>query len=172
LRAAAEFLTRLPSIAAAASPSAVVTCGQISVEPGGANVVPEKAVVRLDFRAPERATVAELRSRLMWHARDTAELHDVEVDWLGETLVDPVAMNPAIRTAICAAADGLGVSRGDLPSGAGHDAQNMAVIAPAGMIFVPSRDGRSHSPLEYTDPDFLVRGADVLLRTLLHLAAA
>jgi beta-ureidopropionase / N-carbamoyl-L-amino-acid hydrolase len=71
---------------------------------------------------------------------------------------------------IADAADGLGLSRIDLPSGAGHDSQNMAHLAPTGMIFVPSRDGRSHCPEEYTDPEQLVRGADVLLTTLLTLA--
>ncbi len=58
----------------------------------------------------------------------------------------------------------------DIPSGAGHDSQNMAKLTPTAMIFVPSRNGRSHSPAEYTADDDVVAGADVLLATLLQLA--
>jgi N-carbamoyl-L-amino-acid hydrolase len=58
-----------------------------------------------------------------------------------------------------------------MPSGAGHDSQNLAHLAPTGMIFVPSKDGRSHSPAEYTDFADVERGANVLLSTVLSLAA-
>jgi N-carbamoyl-L-amino-acid hydrolase len=60
----------------------------------------------------------------------------------------------------------------DLPSGAGHDAQNVARFAPMGMIFVPSRGGISHSPLEYTSPEQVADGAEVLYRALLRLDEA
>ena len=56
-----------------------------------------------------------------------------------------------------------------MPSGAGHDAQDMAHVAPMGMIFVPSLGGISHAPKEYTAPADLANGADVLLRTLLAI---
>ena len=56
-----------------------------------------------------------------------------------------------------------------MPSGAGHDAQDMAPITPTGMIFVPSRGGISHSPKEYTSPEDMANGADVLFRTILKL---
>ena len=59
-----------------------------------------------------------------------------------------------------------------MPSGAGHDAQSIALVGPVGMIFVPSRDGISHSPLEHTDPEDVVNGANVLLRTLLAVDEA
>ncbi|WP_369268311.1 M20/M25/M40 family metallo-hydrolase, partial [Streptomyces harbinensis] len=65
----------------------------------------------------------------------------------------------------------LGLARLALPSGAGHDAQIVASVAPIGMIFVPSTGGISHAPAEDTPPEALVRGADVLLRTVLRLAA-
>jgi N-carbamoyl-L-amino-acid hydrolase len=81
----------------------------------------------------------------------------------------PALMNARIREAIAAAAESLGLSRMAFPSGAGHDAQNMARLAPAGMIFVPSRGGISHSPREFTSIEDIAAGADVLLRTLIAL---
>jgi N-carbamoyl-L-amino-acid hydrolase len=76
-----------------------------------------------------------------------------------------------VRGVISDAADVLGLSWVSMPSGAGHDAQDMAGIAPTGMIFVPSRDGISHSPREFTTKDDMANGADVLLRSLLAIDA-
>lgn len=76
-----------------------------------------------------------------------------------------------IDTVAGAAAD-LGHTVQRMPSGAGHDAQMMARVCPTGMVFVPSRDGISHNPAEHTDPEHLVAGANVLVRTLLALDAS
>ena len=71
-----------------------------------------------------------------------------------------------------AQAGALGLLTLRMPSGAGHDAQSLALIAPAGMIFIPSIDGISHSPDEYSRPEDVEAGTNVLLRTLLHRGAA
>jgi len=92
------------------------------------------------------------------------------VEWEPEEIVDPVPLDDRIREVIRNSATGLGLSSVDIPSGAGHDSQNMALLVPTAMLFVPSRDGRSHSPAEHTDPADVVAGADVLLATLLRLA--
>lgn len=170
LRAAADFLTRLPALAAATSPAAVITCGRIAAEPGGTNVVPRLATLSLDFRDPERGNVELLRRRLEDEARAAAEAHSVKLEWRAGRMVDPVPMNDSLRTTISAATDAWGLDRIDLPSGAGHDAQNMAHVAPTAMIFVPSKDGRSHSPAEHTDFTAIEHGANVLLTTLIRLA--
>ncbi len=78
-------------------------------------------------------------------------------------------MNERVRGLIAAAADRLGLSWVSMPSGAGHDAQDIARIAPAGMIFVPSERGISHSPAELTTKGDMANGADVLLQTLLEI---
>jgi N-carbamoyl-L-amino-acid hydrolase len=83
----------------------------------------------------------------------------------------PVPMDPAVVAAIEAACRRLGVPYQRMPSGAGHDAMNMARIAPAGMIFIPCRGGVSHNPDEYAAPADIVRGIDVLTETLATLAA-
>jgi len=75
--------------------------------------------------------------------------------------------DPAMQEKIEAAATGLGLKTMRLPSGAGHDAQMMAKIAPIGMIFVPSVDGISHSPKEFTRWQDCANGANVLLQTIL-----
>jgi acetylornithine deacetylase/succinyl-diaminopimelate desuccinylase-like protein len=84
--------------------------------------------------------------------------------------VDPVPMAGEVKTAIVAAAEMLGCTVHRLPAMAGHDAQVIGRVAKAGMIFVPSRNGRSHSPLEFTADADVERGANVLLLTLLKLA--
>ncbi len=81
----------------------------------------------------------------------------------------PAPTDPRIRRAIAETAERLGLSFQHMPSGAGHDAQDMARIAPTGMIFVPSVGGISHSPNEYTRPQDMANGANVLLHTILAL---
>ena len=171
LRAAAEFILAMPGLAAAAGPSSVITTGRVAVEPGGANVVPRLAAVTLDFRDPDAAVVAMLEQRIGAAAQAAAAKHDVTAVWQPDEAVAPTPLDDSVRRVIAASADGLGLSRTDLPSGAGHDSQNLAHLAPTGMIFVPSRDGRSHSPYEYTDPQQVENGANVLLATLVELAS-
>ena len=74
-----------------------------------------------------------------------------------------------IRDIIERSAQGMGLSSRRMPSGAGHDAQSIALFAPVGMIFVPSVDGISHAPEEFTEPQDITNGANVLLRTLLEI---
>jgi N-carbamoyl-L-amino-acid hydrolase len=81
----------------------------------------------------------------------------------------PALTDPRIRRLIAETAQELGLRSLFLPSGAGHDAQNMARIAPTGMIFVPSVGGISHSPQEYTRPEDLANGATVLVHTILKI---
>ncbi|GIH21205.1 Zn-dependent hydrolase [Rugosimonospora africana] len=170
LLAAGDYLTRLPGVAASVGQQSVVTCGLIRVEPGGANVVPGRAHVTLDFRDPDRNRLIALGRALRDAAEASAEAHGVGVLWHGADIVDPVPLDQTIRSAVQAASDALGLRSVAIASGAGHDSQNMAHLAPTGMIFVPSKDGRSHSPAEDTDWADLERGADVLLNTLYALA--
>jgi beta-ureidopropionase / N-carbamoyl-L-amino-acid hydrolase len=170
LRAAAQLIAGLPAITAAVSDTAVATCGKLVTLPGGANVVPGLVRMLLDFRDPDAGRLARLDRELTAAAHAAAAAHDVTLSWLAEAPVAPVGLDPRVQAAIDARARGLGLSAVAMPSGAGHDAQNMATLAPTGMIFVPSRDGRSHSPAEHTDWDDIENGANVLLATLTDLA--
>ena len=170
LLAASSFIVRLPDIAASVGSSSVITTGRIAVAPGGANVVPERAEVTLDFRDPDRGRLDDLERRIETAVAAAATDHKVTGAWRPDGIVDPVPLDDAVRQIIRAAADGLGLTHVDIPSGAGHDSQNMAHLAPTAMIFVPSRNGRSHSPAEFTDFADVMNGANVLLATLIALA--
>ena len=84
----------------------------------------------------------------------------------------PAICDPQVQRTIEGAARALGLTSKHLPSGAGHDAQHMAKVAPSGMIFVPSAGGISHSPKEFTKSEDVVNGANVLLQTILALDAS
>jgi N-carbamoyl-L-amino-acid hydrolase len=172
LLAASDFLLSLPALAAGVDPAAVVTCGIIGVEPGGSNIVPGRARLTLDFRSPDAGRLRELAAALEARAGEVADAHGIEVSFSPDALVEPVALDEGVRGVIADAVDALGLSRTDLPSGAGHDSQNLAWLAPTGMIFVPSIGGKSHTPEEDTSWGDIANGANVLLQTLLTLAGA
>jgi N-carbamoyl-L-amino-acid hydrolase len=148
----------------------VITTGRIRVQPGGSNQVAELAEVSLDFRDPSRERVAAMGEAIGRTAQEAAAAYGVSAEWDADEIVDPVPLDEGIRGIIRRCAGDLGLSSTDIPSGAGHDSQNMALLTPTAMIFVPSRDGRSHVPVEYTADEDVVAGADVLLATLTRLA--
>jgi N-carbamoyl-L-amino-acid hydrolase len=172
LRAAGHFLTGLPDAAAQVSDHAVITCGLITVSPGATNVVPAVADVELDFRDTVMPRMQALADRIVSAAQEAAARCSVVADVRFDDTVEPVLLDPAVQDVIEESAIRLGYSTRRMPSGAGHDAQNMARITPAGMIFVPSVDGRSHTKEEYTRFDDLERGANVLLGALTRLCGA
>ncbi len=171
LRGAAAFLDRLPALPGKhGSPTSVATCGQLHVAPGANNVVPSSAVVHVDFRDQDPEALRRLEAAMLDTARECAASHDLGLEYTLESSTAPIAMDAALADISERAARKLGLSTRRMPSGAGHDTQVMAALAPAGMIFVPSRDGRSHSALESTSWDDIANGANVLLNTLLDMA--
>ena len=173
LRAAAALVLRLPRLPSETGrDDAVLTCGNLRVAPGADNIVPGEAVCRLDFRDADSGGLAELRDAVVAAARECAAEHEATVEFEWDHTAEPVALDAGLQELVAATADRLGYTHLTLPSRAGHDAQKIADLVPAGMVFVPSRDGRSHSPDEYTDPEQLTRGADVLVNVVAELAAA
>lgn len=150
---------------------AVATVGTIRFEPNAINVIPSSAVFTVDLRNPDEE---RLKSQEAAFADFLAGLrkeggYDVEVERLAR--FEPVTFDPAIVAAIEASATERQLSRRRMTSGAGHDAQMIARVAPAAMIFVPSKDGISHNPAEFTDEDALIAGANVLLDVVRKLTA-
>ncbi len=138
----------------------------VSVEPGAANIVVEEMRLSLDVR--DRAgMVPGLQQGVEALAEHSAGEHGLRhrLEWT--SLTPGVALDDVMQQRVADAADRLGVSHQRMVSGAGHDAQVMARVVPAGMIFVPSKNGRSHSPVESTAPSDLEIGANVLLETLM-----
>jgi N-carbamoyl-L-amino-acid hydrolase len=148
----------------------VATIGKIRAEPGAPNVIPGKVVMSLEIR-----DLAADRMQLVFDAIET------EANRIAMTRQTPVsfsevdvALAPAptderMRRIIAASAESLGLTHKSMPSGAGHDAQDMTHIAPTGMIFVPSVGGISHAPKEFTSSEDMANGVSVLLRTVLAI---
>jgi N-carbamoyl-L-amino-acid hydrolase len=157
-------------VLAEGTPASRVTVGVMQVKPGVANIVPAEVYLTYELREVSaemlRHLVAESHSLL----EEIASAWGLEVSVETILNVEPVPLAAELKDAILAAVKQLGYSHMRLPAMAGHDAQVVARVAPSGLIFVPSRDGRSHSPLEFTPDEDLERGANVLLHTLLTLA--
>lgn len=143
------------------------TIGVQHVEPGGANVVPGAAEAIVDLRAERDTAMASFLDHLPDIATLAAAAENCRVETTELSCSRAVHCDATLGAMIADAAGSLNASACPLASGAGHDAAFMARITPAAMIFVPSHDGRSHCPEEWTDPDALALGADVLLNTLL-----
>lgn len=153
------------------TPASRVTVGILHLKPGVANIVPAEAYLTYELREQSAGILRTLAEKSQALAGQIASAWGLEMSI--ETILDigPVALADEVKTAIVAAAQELGLTCLRLPAMAGHDAQVVGRVAPAGMIFVPSRDGRSHSPQEFTADEDVERGANVLLLTLLKLAA-
>jgi N-carbamoyl-L-amino-acid hydrolase len=150
---------------------AVTTIGVVEVRPGVPNIVPERATLLQELRDSDPASLERLASRTLQAARRVARQRGLILEVEHLMRADPVLMSPRIQATIEATAKELGLGTRRMPSGAGHDAQILAAVTEAGMIFVPSQGGRSHRPDEWTDWPALERGANMLLGTLLRLAS-
>jgi len=147
----------------------VGTVGQIEITPNSPNVIPGLARMSIELRDLSTATLAAMMDDIRARAREIAAATRTTIAFSQEMSAAPAAATPEVQGAIERAAAALGLGASRLPSGAGHDAQNMALLGPMGMIFVPSVGGISHSPKELTRWDDCARGADVLLRTVLDM---
>ena len=151
-------------------PNCVANIGRMDFAPGAFNIVPARVDVSLEFRSAIEEEFKRLDSALLARAREEADRFglDLEIESLGRH--SPSLMSDQVQQAFAEACDDLGLTHISLSSGAGHDGQSFDGLCPAGMIFVPSVDGASHSPREFTKWEDCVNGANVLLQTVLRLA--
>ncbi len=149
----------------------VGTVGWMKIEPGASNVIPGKVTFPVELRDLDKEKIDRIATKILKRFEAIGKEENVQISCTAPDLHAPALTASAFQDAIRTSARGLGLATLDLPSGAGHDAQNVARFAPVGMIFVPSRGGISHSPLEYTSPSDAANGAEVLYRTLLKLDA-
>jgi beta-ureidopropionase / N-carbamoyl-L-amino-acid hydrolase len=143
--------------------------GYMKIEPGGINVIPGRVEFPVELRDLEDAKVERLWQSLAGRIRAIDQQENTETRCEEIDNVQAARADPSIQAAIRQAAGDSGLASIDLPSFAGQDSQNLAKIAPMGMIFIPSKDGISHSPKEYSSPEDIARGAEVLYRTILLL---
>jgi len=148
----------------------VGTVGRIRVEPGAVNVIPGRAGMSLELRDLDADKIHGIFERIEEEAGKIAVNTGTKIGFTAiEERTLPALTDERIRAVIEEAAEELGLASLRLPSGAGHDAQSIARIAPIGMIFIPSAGGISHSPLEFSSPEDVRDGASVLLETLLRI---
>lgn len=168
--AAARIVTFLHDLAHASNGSTVATVGSMAFEPNAINIIPAEATLTVDLRDADEVRLRSAEAALAdFMARIADELGvGIEVERLAR--FSPVEFDERIVARIEEAAAELGVRARRMTSGAGHDAQMIARIAPTAMIFVPSEGGISHSPREHTSPEDLVTGANVLLGVVRRLA--
>jgi N-carbamoyl-L-amino-acid hydrolase len=149
----------------------VGTVGWMKIEPGATNVIPGRVTFPVELRDLDAEKINRIAERILQRFEAIGKEENVQVVCEKPDLEEPALTAPAFRETIHAAANEAGLKTMELPSGAGQDAQNVARFAPMGMIFVPSRGGISHSPLEYSSPEQVTNGAEVLYRTILRLDA-
>jgi N-carbamoyl-L-amino-acid hydrolase len=170
LLAAAELALAVNRIASTMPGTQVATVGRIRAEPGAPNVVPGRVTMSLEVRDLASEKIGSVFRAIEAEARRIAKARGTPIrfDEL-DVALEPAPTDERLRSVVESAADSLGLSHSRMPSGAGHDAQEISRIAPIAMIFVPSQGGISHAPKEYTTPEDMANGADVLLRTLLAI---
>jgi N-carbamoyl-L-amino-acid hydrolase len=147
----------------------VATIGIVSVTPGASNVVPQAARVVVDARSENRPLMDEFLALLdIETGKFAAESRVERSSFTRLSDANPTACDPALRELLRESANSLGFSSMDIASGAGHDAAFVARIAPAAMLFIPCRDGKSHAPEEWAEPDALAAGTAVIAEAVLR----
>ena len=167
--AAAELVLIVDRVVRSVEGRQVGTVGRLLVKPGAPNVIPGEVDLTVELRDLSTEKIERLWTQIHQEAVASATKYGVTLDYTLQHTNLPALSTPAVRTVIADAVHDLKLSSQLMPSGAGHDAQDLARIGPMGMIFVPSVKGISHSPLELTRPDDVTNGANVLLQTVLRL---
>lgn len=150
-------------VVGAAPETTLATTGSLRVEPDVINVIARKATFTVDLRDPDEQRLQAAEQRFADFLVALARREGVTIETERLVRFEPVVFDAGLADRIEAAAVRRGLSHRRMTSGAGHDAQMIARIAPAAMIFVPSRGGISHNPREHTDDQQLALGAQVLL---------
>ncbi len=170
LLSAAEFALAVNRVATSIPGRQVATVGRIRAEPGAPNVIPGKVVMSLEIRDLDAQKMVTVYDAVRAEAQKIAQARQTPIGFTQlETSSEPAPTDERVRRIIASAAKSLGFSTKLMPSGAGHDAQEIAHIAPTGMIFVPSVGGISHAPKEFTSQQDMGNGANVLLQTVLAI---
>lgn len=172
LVAAAQLVERVQQLALDTGPSAVGTVGRFQVEPNVVNVIPGLVTLSVDFRHPEPVMLERLITQFEAAAAEVASATGTQVRVERYWTSEPTRFDPNVVSAVERVVQRLGFPYRRLWSGAGHDAKYMQDICPSGMIFVRSRGGLSHCEQEYSAPEDIEAGVNVLLHAALELAGS
>lgn len=169
LLAAAKFIEAVNRVVNSVPGRQVGTVGRIQALPGAPNVIPGKVVCSLELRDLDASKIQMLYQKIRAESDQIAKASRVTFDFKELNANIPAPTDPRIRSIVDSSAKELGLTTKLMPSGAGHDAQDMARIGPVGMIFIPSIGGISHSPKEFSRPQDIENGANVLLGAVLRV---
>ena len=169
LVAASQLVLAINRLGVETEGEQVATVGHLTVSPNGTNVVPAKVDMSIDLRDLSEENLQYLISEIEKECEAIALATGTEITLEQKLHVLPTLAKPELMEAIAEVCQNLHLSYDYLPSRAGHDAQEIGRFTDMGMIFVPSRDGISHSQDEYTSPEQCAQGANVLLHTLLAI---
>ncbi|MBO0330785.1 Zn-dependent hydrolase [[Muricauda] lutisoli] len=170
LLAAAKYIVAVNEITNSFEGTQVGTVGRIKAEPGAPNVIPGKVTASLEIRDLSSEVIQNVYQAIKQKTEEIAKASNVSVEFLPlDTTAEPALTDNSIQKEIESSAKSLGLSYQYMPSGAGHDTQDISRFAPVGMIFVPSKGGISHSPKEFTSAEDMANGANVLLHSILAL---
>src|SRR5215510_11081058 len=172
LLAGAKFIEAVNRVVNSFPGRQVGTVGRIQALPGAPNVIPGKVVLSLELRDLDARKIDTLYQKIRAEADQIAQSLKVSFDFKEINVNIPAPTDPKIRAIIDSSAKELGLSTKVMPSGAGHDAQDMARLGPVGMIFIPSIGGISHSPKEFSRPRDIENGANVLLGAVMRVDAS
>jgi len=169
---AAEYALRAREhVVTRGSDVSVTNIGVVYVHPGASNIVPGRVELVHEMRDPDPAVLERLWNECRDIAERIAGERQLRVEIRPTSATVPAPCSPNVQSAIEAVCGKLGFSTQRMYSAAGHDAQNLAAVTEAGMIFIPSVGGKSHRTDETSDPRAIERGTNVLLHTLLTIGA-
>lgn len=169
LLAASKFVVLVNDVITSVAGTQVGTVGKMQALPGAPNVIPGQALFSMEIRDLSMEKVDQLFTEIKRRTKGLSEESGVQFQFEHYYTSPSAPANKFIMSLIESRVVARCYSYQAMPSGAGHDAQSIAQIAPMGMIFVPSKNGVSHAPSEYTDPALITKGANVLLDTILTL---
>jgi N-carbamoyl-L-amino-acid hydrolase len=149
----------------------VATIGRIAMTPNVPNAVPGTVEMMLEVRSDHAGVLDRFPEDMMQAVQDRLQSLRLSATLTHVSRAEPTDCSSIVMDAVQEAADALGYASRRLPSGAGHDAAYVASVGPAGMIFIPCLNGRSHCPEEWIEPGQLLDGARVLYETILQLDA-
>ncbi len=168
LLAASKFIIAVNEVVISVKGSQVGTVGKIAVQPGAYNVIPGKVVLGLEIRDLNATKIEMLFLEMEKRAKAIAKVSKTKISFERQANESkPALTDKALQQAINTTAKSLGFTTKFMQSGAGHDSQHIASIAPSAMIFIPSVSGISHSPKEFSTAIDMANGANVLLQTIL-----
>ena len=165
--AAARFTVAVNEAIRSEAGRQVATVGRLNVSPNTTNVIPGQVVLTVDLRDLDKAKLTRFQQRFEQMGRDIGASSGTTFTFKQLVDSDPAIADPKVMDWIDSSAVALGLTRQRMPSGAGHDAQEIARIAPMGMIFVPSVGGISHSPKEFSKAEDITHGANVLMNAVI-----